>query len=429
MSMTTPIEAPAEITTKKVLAVIGTRPEAIKMTPVIRALAETDGIEVRTCVTGQHREMLDQMLRTFDLSPDHDLNVMVHGQSTTQITRSVMDGMEKVIRAERPDWVLVQGDTTTAMAAALAAFHEHVHVGHVEAGLRTGFLHSPFPEEGNRKLAAAISEVHFAPTAWAAENLYREGVGRDSVIVTGNTVIDALQATQRSPFDPAAAGLDGLLDDAHRHIVLVTAHRRENFGTPIERICHAVAAVADRHPEARFVCPVHLNPTVRAPFFRILAGRENVDLLPPLNYRAMVWALHSCSFVVTDSGGLQEEAAGLGKPVLVLRDSTERPEGVNAGVARLVGTRTETLEEAIEGLITDEGLYRRMASCPNPYGDGRAAERIATAIAAHRAQRVPEDALPPALEPAPVPDTIEFSAPVPVAAPIANPLTNDMRGR
>jgi UDP-N-acetylglucosamine 2-epimerase (non-hydrolysing) len=411
-------EAPTKSTTKKVLAVIGTRPEAIKMMPVVRALSGTDGVAVRTCVTGQHREMLDQMLRTFDLRPDHDLDVMVHGQSTTQIARSVMDGMEKVIQAERPDWVLVQGDTTTAMAAGIAAFHEGVHVGHVEAGLRTGLLHSPFPEEGNRKLAAAISEIHFAPTTWAAENLRREGVRSESVIVTGNTVIDALHQTQLSPFDPETAGLGGLLDRSPRHMVLVTAHRRENFGTPIERICRAVRTVAERHPDVRFVCPVHLNPTVRAPFFRILAGRENVALLPPLNYRAMVWALHNCSFVVTDSGGLQEEAAGLGKPVLVLRDSTERPEGVSSGVARLVGTRVEAVEGAIEELISDEALYRRMASCPNPYGDGRAGERIAAAITAHSLPRVREDARPPAKEP---PEVLE--------APVRQPLTNDMRGR
>jgi UDP-N-acetylglucosamine 2-epimerase (non-hydrolysing) len=420
-------EAPTQ--TKKVLAVIGTRPEAIKVMPVVRALSHTEGVEVRTCVTGQHREMLDQMLRTFDLRPDHDLDVMVHGQSTTQIARSVMDGMEKVIRAERPDWVLVQGDTTTAMAAAIAAFHEGVHVGHIEAGLRTGLLHSPFPEEGNRKLAAAISEIHFAPTAWAAENLHREGIGSEKVIVTGNTVIDALHQTQGSPFDPESAGLGGLLDSQPRHMVLVTAHRRENFGTPIERICHAVGTVAERHPDVRFVCPVHLNPTVRAPFFRILAGRENVALLPPLNYRAMVWALHSCSFVVTDSGGLQEEAAGLRKPVLVLRDSTERPEGVSAGVARLVGTRIDAVEGAIEELISDADLYRRMASCPNPYGDGRAGERIAAAIAAHRSSRLREDARPPALEPSEVLDPNDLKKPEPVEASVRQPLINDMRGR
>jgi UDP-N-acetylglucosamine 2-epimerase (non-hydrolysing) len=412
MATMAPPEAPTR--TKKVLAVIGTRPEAIKVMPVVRALSDTAGIEVRTCVTGQHREMLDQMLRTFDLRPDHDLDIMVHGQSTTQIARSVMDGIEKVVQAERPDWVLVQGDTTTAMAAAIAAFHEGVHVGHIEAGLRTGLLHSPFPEEGNRKLAAAISEIHFAPTEWAAENLHREGIRPEAVIVTGNTVIDALHQTQRSPFDPGTAGLGGLLESDPRHMVLVTAHRRENFGTPIERICHAVRTVAVRHPDVLFVCPVHLNPTVRAPFFRILAGRENVALLPPLNYRAMVWALHSCSFVVTDSGGLQEEAAGLRKPVLVLRDSTERPEGVSAGVARLVGTRTDAVEGAIEELISDVPLYRRMASCPNPYGDGRAGERIAAAIAAHRSPQLREDARPPALEPPQVLDPTEFSAPEPV---------------
>ncbi len=353
------------------------------MIPVLRALEERPDIEVRTCVTGQHREMLDQMLKTFGLRPDYDLDVMIHGQSTTQIARSVLDGMESVIGKECPDWVLVQGDTTTAMAAGIAAFHEHVHVGHVEAGLRTGHLHSPFPEEGNRKIAAAIAEMHFAPTEWSAENLRREGIPESAVMVTGNTVVDALHETRTLPFDPDAAGLEGLLNDDQTRLVLVTAHRRENFGTPIEEICHALRAVAERHEDAQFICPVHLNPTVRRPFFRLLAGLENVCLLPPLNYRAMVWVLDACHFVVTDSGGLQEEAASLGKPVLVLRRSTERPEGIQAGVAKLVGTASGRVQEAIDTLLSDSDAYETMASCPNPYGDGKAGERIAAAIASH----------------------------------------------
>ena len=378
---------------KKVLVVIGTRPEAIKMIPVLRALQERPDVEVCTCVTAQHREMLDQMLTNFGLHPDHDLDVMIHGQSTTQITRSVMHGIEAVIEKERPDWVLVQGDTTTAMAASIAAFHEHVHVGHVEAGLRTGKLHAPFPEEGNRRIAAAIAELHFAPTEWAAENLRREGVRETDLLVTGNTVVDALHETRKLPFDADAAGLGGLLsEDGQTKLVLLTAHRRENHGTPIEGICHALRAVAERHQDAQFICPVHLNPSVRTPFFKMLGGLTNVSLLPPLNYRAMVWVLDACHFVVTDSGGLQEEAACLGKPVLVLRSSTERPEGVQAGVARLVGTTSETVQEAMDSLLSDRAAYETMASCPNPYGDGKAAGRIAAAIARHSSsptERIP----------------------------------------
>ncbi len=378
--------------TKKILVVIGTRPEAIKMAPVIRALLVQPEIELRTCVTGQHREMLDQMLRTFDLRPDHDLDVMVHGQSTTQITRAVMDGLESVIAAERPDWVLVQGDTTTAMAAGIAAFHEHVLVGHVEAGLRTDDLFSPFPEEGNRRLTAAITDLHFAPTEWAAQNLMREGISPRSVIVTGNTVVDALQETVTSPLDPRQEGLDGLDDD--KPMVLVTAHRRENFGTPIERVCRALRGAALEHRDVRFVCPVHLNQTVRLPFFRILSGLQNVSLLPPLNYRAMAWALYRCSFVVTDSGGLQEEAAALQKPVLVLRRSTERPEGVQAGVAKLIGTDTGRVLEEIHTLLTEPDAYNAMATCPNPYGDGHAGVRIAAALAAYPERDAGTDATP-----------------------------------
>jgi UDP-N-acetylglucosamine 2-epimerase len=375
----------------KVLVVIGTRPEAIKMVPVLRALDAHPAIEPRTCVTAQHREMLDQMLNTFGLRPDYDLDVMVHGQSTTQIARAVMDGVESVIGRERPDWVLVQGDTTTAMAAGIAAFHENVHVGHVEAGLRTGHLHSPFPEEGNRKLAAAISELHFAPTEMSAENLLREGIADKAVIVTGNTVVDALHETRTLPFDPDAAGLEGLVTDDQTRLVLVTAHRRENFGTPIEEICRALRAVAERHQDAQFICPVHLNPTVRAPFFTILAGLDNVHLLPPLNYRAMVWVLDECHFVVTDSGGLQEEAASLNKPVLVLRRSTERQEGIRSGVAKLVGTSSARVHDEIDALLSEPETYDAMASCPNPYGDGRAGERIAAALAAHRLSALERD--------------------------------------
>lgn len=367
---------------RKVLVVIGTRPGAIKMAPVVRALEQRPEFEVCLCATAQHRELLDQVMMTFGLKPDHDLDVMVHGQSLTGITRSVMKGVEDVIQQERPEWVLVQGDTTTTMSASLAAFHEGVRLGHVEAGLRTQQIHSPFPEEGNRRISAAIAEIHFAPTEWAAENLRHEGISADAVVVTGNTVIDALQHIARMPFDHHAAGLAHLALE-NEHLILVTAHRRENLGAPMEEICHGLRIAAERHPDAHFACPVHLNPQARTPFFRILSGLPNVSLLPPLDYASLVWILNKCHFVVTDSGGLQEEAAGLGKPVLVMREWTERPEGVHAGIARLIGTDSEDVFSSIDALLSSDGSHRMMASADSIYGDGNAAPRIAAALVDH----------------------------------------------
>ncbi len=367
---------------RKVLVVVGTRPGAIKMSPVVRALEQRPEFDVRLCATAQHRELLDQVMMTFSLKPDYDLDIMVHGQSLTGITRAVMKGVEGVIEEERPEWVLVQGDTTTSMAASLAAFHEGVRLGHVEAGLRTQQIHSPFPEEGNRRISAAVSEIHFAPTEWAAENLRREGISADAVVVTGNTVIDALHQMSKLPFDHHAAGLSHLAPDGER-LILVTAHRRENLGTPMEQICEGLREAAERHPDTHFACPVHLNPRARTPFFRILSGLPNVALLPPLDYPSLVWILNKAHFVVTDSGGLQEEAAGLGKPVLVMREWTERPEGVHAGIARLIGTESQEVFGSIDGLLSSDGSYRMMASADSIYGDGRAAPRIAAALVDH----------------------------------------------
>jgi UDP-N-acetylglucosamine 2-epimerase len=369
---------------RKVLVVIGTRPGAIKMSPVVRALQQRPEFEVCLCATAQHRELLDQVMMTFGLKPDHDLDIMTHGQSLTGIARSVMKGVEEVIHQERPEWVLVQGDTTTSMSASLAAFHEGVRLGHVEAGLRTQQIHSPFPEEGNRRISAAVSEIHFAPTEWAAENLRREGISSDAVVVTGNTVIDAMHQIAQRPFDHEAAGLGHLAPDGQR-LILVTAHRRENLGEPMDQICQGLRAAAERHPDAHFACPVHLNPKARTPFFRILSGLNNVSLLPPLDYPSLVWILNKCHFVVTDSGGLQEEAAGLGKPVLVMREWTERPEGVHAGIARLIGTESEHVYGSIDALLSSDGSHRMMACSDSIYGDGNAAPRIAAALVDHSA--------------------------------------------
>ena len=367
---------------RKVLVVVGTRPGAIKMAPVVRALEQRPEFEVRLCATAQHRELLDQVMMTFRLKPDYDLDIMVHGQSLTGIARSVMKGIEGVIQQEHPEWVLVQGDTTTSMSASLAAFHEGVRLGHVEAGLRTQQIHSPFPEEGNRRIAAAISEIHFAPTEWAAENLRREGISAEAVVVTGNTVIDALHQMARIPFDHHAAGLAHLAPNGER-LVLVTAHRRENLGAPMDEVCEGLRKAAEQHPDTHFACPVHLNPRARTPFFRTLSGLPNVSLLPPLDYPSLVWILNKSHFVVTDSGGLQEEAAGLGKPVLVMREWTERPEGVHAGIARLIGTERESVFNSIDALLASEGSYQMMSSADSIYGDGKAAPRIAAALVDH----------------------------------------------
>lgn len=360
----------------RVLSVFGTRPEAVKMAPVIKAFEWHPGKVVsRVCVTAQHRQMLDQVLDLFDITPDYDLDVMRDDQSPAQVAAAVLNGLESVLQSERPDWVLVQGDTTTVAAASLAAFYARVKVGHVEAGLRTWDKRQPFPEEINRRVAGAIADLHFAPTAWARDNLLREGVPPETIHVTGNPVIDALLMVADKPYDSESGPLAGL--PWERRIILVTAHRRENFGRPLESICAALLDIAQRYRgEVHIVYPVHLNPNVQEPVYRLLGGQPGITLLSPLDYLSLVYLMKRCFLVLTDSGGIQEEAPGLGKPVLVLREATERPEGVEAGTVRLVGADRERIVAETVRLLEDAEAYRRMAQAVNPYGDGHAAERI-----------------------------------------------------
>lgn len=359
----------------KVMTVIGTRPEAIKMARVIRELDAHPAVDARVCVTGQHREMLDPMLDLFEIESDHDLAVMRPGQTLTDTTQAVLGGMGEVLEEERPDWVLVQGDTTTVMATSLAAFYQRINVGHVEAGLRTFDKYAPFPEEVNRRIAGVVADLHFAPTEWAASNLRREGVPESRIHVTGNTVIDSLLHVGGLDFDPAGTPLEALPLDGRR-LALVTAHRSENFGDGMDEICLGLKTIAQRHPELHLAYPVHLNPKARWAAYAHLDGLPNVTLLPPLDYQPLVWLLKRAHIVITDSGGLQEEAAGIGKPVLVLRDTTERPEGVEAGIAQLVGANQDSIVSCTTRLLEDEHFYRDTASVPCPYGDGTASLRI-----------------------------------------------------
>jgi UDP-N-acetylglucosamine 2-epimerase (non-hydrolysing) len=366
----------------KVLTVFGTRPEAIKLAPVIKELERRpDEFVSRICVTGQHREMLDQMLELFDITPDHDLNVMQHAQSLNHVTVAVIDGLRPILEAERPDWVLVQGDTTTTMAGGLAAFQQGWKVGHVEAGLRTFNKHDPWPEEMNRRVAGVLADVHFAPTPSSAQNLYREGVSKDRVYVTGNTVIDALQTVAGMPFEPertalAQLGLNG------KRLIVATMHRREMTQEALEDVCSGLRAVADGHPEVQIVIPVHRNPKVREPVLELLGGSANISLLDPLDYQPMIWLLRRSHFVITDSGGLQEEVTALGKPVIVIRGTTERPESVEAGNAVLVGTDGSAIESWATSLLGNEDTYQAMARSTNPYGNGDAAKKIVEVLAA-----------------------------------------------
>lgn len=362
------------------LVVFGTRPEAIKMAPVVHALrAQPDDFRVVVCSTGQHREMLDQVLELFQIVPDYELSVMTPGQSLPGLTAAVLSAVDPVLVAEQPDWVLVQGDTTTAMAASLGAFYRGAKVAHVEAGLRTDDKLQPFPEEINRRITGVLADMHFPPTQWAQANLLREGVPAERMVVTGNTVIDAIQDVVTRPFDPSASGLAGIIDPGKRTI-LVTAHRRESFGQGMEHICQALRTIAERG-DVQIVYPVHLNPNVQEPVRRLLGGVEGVHLLPPMDYQPLVWLLSQADLVITDSGGLQEEAPGLGKPVLVLRERTERPEGVEAGTVRLVGTDPSRIVGEANRLLDNPNAYDAMAQAVNPYGDGRAAKRIAASLA------------------------------------------------
>lgn len=367
----------------RVLCVFGTRPEAIKMAPVVKALrAYPDDIDCRVCATAQHREMLDQVLEVFDIVPDLDLDLMKPGQTLSEVTSRVLLGMEPVIKQEHPDWLLVQGDTTTVLATSLAAFYHGVKVGHVEAGLRTWNKYQPFPEEINRKIADSICDLHFAPTNMARDNLLREGVLEESIHVTGNTVIDALLEVAGQPFALADSELRDI--PFERQVILVTAHRRENFGRPIRDICRALRTLAERYaPRVHLVYPVHPNPNIQEPVYRLLSQVENITLLPPLPYRPFIHLMKHAYLILTDSGGLQEEAPGLGKPVLVLREVTERPEAVKAGTVRVVGTDPDAIIAAAVQLLEDPQAYRQMALARNPYGDGRASQRIVQAILAY----------------------------------------------
>jgi len=366
----------------KVLTVLGTRPEAIKMAPVIRALRQRpEDIQAITCVTAQHRQMLDQVLELFEITPEYDLNLMRAAQTPTQVAAAVLSHLEPILLDLRPDWVLVQGDTTTVAAAALAAHYARLRVGHVEAGLRTHDKWQPFPEETNRRVAGVVADLHFAPTENARQNLLREGVADRSILVTGNPVIDALQwVAARPPTGEVQSLLRELAPDQYR-LIVVTAHRRENFGQPLENICLALRdIVAAAGGQVRVVYPVHLNPNVWQPVHRLLGDVEGIWLMPPLDYLPLVHLLKHAWLTLTDSGGLQEEAPGLGVPVLVLRSVTERPEAVAAGTVRLVGTHRETIVEAVRQLLNDPAAYRAMARAVNPYGDGHAAGRIVSAL-------------------------------------------------
>jgi UDP-N-acetylglucosamine 2-epimerase (non-hydrolysing) len=370
----------------KVMLVFGTRPEAIKMAPLVKGLQAQGGLQTVVCVTAQHRQMLDQVLQLFHIEPQHDLDVMKPGQDLFGITGSILSGLKSVFADEKPDLVLVHGDTTTTLAASLAAYYSGVKVGHVEAGLRTGNKRAPFPEEMNRRLTGAIADVHYAPTAAAQANLLREGVAPGDILVTGNTVIDALLAVVQQLREDAVTQETlrerfAFLDPAKR-LILVTGHRRENFGEGFQHICEALADIAAEHADVEILYPVHLNPNVRQPVTEILAARRlgNVHLIDPVDYLPFVYLMDRSFLIVTDSGGVQEEAPSLGKPVLVMRETTERPEAVEAGTVRLVGTSRERIVSETRRLLQDSAAYTAMSRAHNPYGDGRAVARIVDSI-------------------------------------------------
>ncbi|MCG9683922.1 UDP-N-acetylglucosamine 2-epimerase (non-hydrolyzing) [Vibrio sp. Isolate23] len=370
---------------KKVLTVFGTRPEAIKMAPLVHALSADERFEAKCCVTAQHREMLDQVLELFEIKPDYDLNLMRMGQSLNDVTARILLELKSVLQEFQPDVVLVHGDTATTFAASLAAYYEQVPVGHVEAGLRTGDIYSPWPEEANRKLTGALTQFHFAPTETSQSNLLRENFDKESISVTGNTVIDALlMIKEKIDQDEALQQyLSELFPFLHedKKLILVTGHRRESFGGGFERICEALAFTAQKQPEVQIVYPVHLNPNVREPVNRILAGISNVHLIEPQQYLPFIYLMNRSHIILTDSGGIQEEAPSLGKPVLVMRDTTERPEAVEAGTVKLVGTNIDRIVSGLTTLLEDEQAYKKMSFAHNPYGDGKACQRILDVLA------------------------------------------------
>lgn len=371
---------------KKLLIVFGTRPEAIKMAPLVQRMRADLRFECKLCVTGQHREMLDQVLALFDIVPDFDLNIMQHGQTLSGVTSRILLGLEPVLKGFDPDVVLVHGDTATTFAASLAAYYQQIPVGHVEAGLRTGNIYSPWPEEANRKLTGALTTYHFAPTDTSKKNLLAEGYAESAVYVTGNTVIDALFWVKRkietdTELNQRLAGFFPMLN-SNRKLILVTGHRRESFGDGFERICQALLNTALQHEDCDILYPVHLNPNVQEPVNRLLKAVPNIFLVEPQQYLPFVYLMNRAHIILTDSGGIQEEAPSLGKPVLVMRETTERPEAVNAGTVKLVGTNVDLICQQLNLLLTDEAAYNRMSKAHNPYGDGQACARIADVLAA-----------------------------------------------
>ncbi len=369
----------------KVLTVFGTRPEAIKMAPLVHALAADERFESKCCVTAQHREMLDQVLELFKITPDYDLNLMKAGQTLPEVTSRILQELTPVLKEFKPDVVLVHGDTATTFAASLAAYYEQIAVGHVEAGLRTGNIYSPWPEEGNRKLTGSLTKYHLAPTENSKANLLKENVAAENISVTGNTVIDALlmvkqQIENDTDLSNTLAGQFPMLDESKK-LILVTGHRRESFGGGFERICEALAQTAKAHPDCQILYPVHLNPNVQEPVKRILKDVGNVHLIEPQQYLPFVYLMNRSHIILTDSGGIQEEAPSLGKPVLVMRDTTERPEAVDAGTVRLVGTDVTKITSALNELLTNDESYKTMSRAHNPYGDGKACQRICDILA------------------------------------------------
>lgn len=369
----------------KVLSVFGTRPEAIKMAPVVEAIKNDARFEGKVCVTGQHRQMLDQVLELFEISPDYDLNIMKPSQDLTDVTTAILVGLREVLAEFRPDYVLVHGDTATTLSTTLAAYYQQVKVGHVEAGLRTNNIYSPWPEEGNRKVTGCLANLHFAPTKTSQNNLLRENVHAQDIIVTGNTVIDALLMvkekleTNHNLGDSLGSQFSFL--GADNKVVLITGHRRESFGGGFERICESISILSTNYPDVDFVYPVHLNPNVREPVNRYLSGKANVHLIEPLDYLPFVYLMNRSNILLTDSGGIQEEAPSLGKPVLVMRNTTERPEAVEAGTVKLVGTDVDLIVEQVSNLLSSEVAHCATSLSHNPYGDGFASKRILDAIA------------------------------------------------
>lgn len=370
--------------TKKILTVFGTRPEAIKMAPVVLALQQAEGLESLVCVTAQHRQMLDQVLNLFDIKPDYDLDLMAPNQDLFDITSKVLLGLRDVLREAQPDIVLVHGDTTTCFAAGLAAFYQNIKLGHVEAGLRTGNLRAPFPEEANRTLVGRITDYHFAPTQSSKINLLAEGVPEPNIVVTGNTVIDALLIVRDKVIgepdsvwqEKFGETLFKTICDSSRKLILITGHRRENFGQGFIDLCNAIKELAQKHPDWDLIYPVHLNPNVQKPVYEILDQLDNVYLIAPLDYEPFVWIMNRSDLILTDSGGIQEEGPSLGKPVLVMREVTERPEAVDAGTVILVGTDKAKIVSGVEKVLLDGEVYARMSKAHNPYGDGHACEKI-----------------------------------------------------